>query len=584
MSSAPVKVLFYAINGTGLGHLSRLLNIAREVGDLLSALGLQGQIQFLTTSEGSEIAGEFPVYKIPSKTIIKRSAMSPAAYTAQAKLLISNLVAGFKPDILILDTVPEGSFKEFLFLKEYARKTAFVYRHMSQDRQSSETVQSHLALYDLIMIPDEESFRDHYRLPPRHRAQAKFVGIIQGYRGDSTTSLGFSGTEWERFDRATVRRYFNVPRQARVIYLSAGGGGDGKANEYLQTFIDVLASDATNHLLVAYGPLYQGPRTYRENVIPLSEPGVSRYFPGLDLAISAAGYNSYNELLAASVPTLFYAQDKGWDRQDERILMGVQKGWHGHLTSFDPVVILSQVNSMLDPEKRRSIVDTLEARHNSRGSERAALALLNEASTIRNSAINRRELHFARVVKTHYRSESPSTFPKLFRAAWTLEKSFLSPQERDDFTDAARWSPQHTAWGQRCQGMLSRGAVFMSWLTALDWRGEELLNLIRACYQGAQDNRSEHFFLEFTDIIESAFQFNAVASAGQYFRSCRKLVDKKSLFQLLKFVNSEFEDGSSMELVDGLVELAETQQDDKLELQTVLLRLGIQKEETQRWQ
>jgi len=76
----PLKIMFYAINGTGLGHLSRLLNLAREARSVLHAMDLKADFQFLTTSEASQACFDFPVYKLPSKTLLSQSDGSNKAY------------------------------------------------------------------------------------------------------------------------------------------------------------------------------------------------------------------------------------------------------------------------------------------------------------------------------------------------------------------------------------------------------------------------------------------------------------------------------------------------------------------------
>lgn len=103
----------------------------------------------------------------------------------------------------------------------------------------------------------------------------------------------------------------------------------------LSQMLDFLAARPL-YTLVGYGPLYRGEMCYRPNVIPLREVQVNRFFSGIDYAISASGYNTYQELLCAGVPTLFYATARGWDQQDRRLEEGLKAGWHGALKAFDP--------------------------------------------------------------------------------------------------------------------------------------------------------------------------------------------------------------------------------------------------------
>ena len=93
MSRNSVKALFYGINGTGLGHISRLLNIARSTREILHAQGLTADFHFITTSEASQMAWDFPVYKLPSKTVIAGCDTKNKEFAAQSQFFISNLVA-----------------------------------------------------------------------------------------------------------------------------------------------------------------------------------------------------------------------------------------------------------------------------------------------------------------------------------------------------------------------------------------------------------------------------------------------------------------------------------------------------------
>jgi hypothetical protein len=97
-------------------------------------------------------------------------------------------------------------------------------------------------------------------------------------------------------------------------------------------------------------------------------------FGGLDFAISAAGYNSFHELLHAGVPTAFFAQEKIADEQSRRVRAAVEAGCAlaldvgGH-TSFYRDDLTRVVTLMRDPdyraalaEKAREFVPTNDAR------------------------------------------------------------------------------------------------------------------------------------------------------------------------------------------------------------------------------
>lgn len=374
-----VKVLFYAINGTGLGHLSRLLAIARPMRDLLLALGHFPDLRFVTTSEASAAAHDFPVYKLPSKTAA--GSLPQAEFAAASKLLISNLVAQFSPHVLVNDTLAEGSFGEIAFLLSYTGSSVLIDRHKDSSITASEVYRRHVALYSKVLIPDHPEAAVRY--PLSRQTRPEFVGPIHGYHPAQAAS------------RDEAARTFGVREGQRLIYLSGGGGSDSR--DGLQHLIEALSGDPRNFLLVGYGPLHRGPAMYRCNIVPLFSPDARRWFPALDGAISAAGYNSYEELLAARVPTLFYAQKKGMDRQDERIEIGVQRGWHGSLPA--DLVALSgehlceQLESILSGPRRGNILRALDARPDSQGALRAAVEILSLASQIERPRLYEAALH-----------------------------------------------------------------------------------------------------------------------------------------------------------------------------------------------
>ncbi|MBK6516026.1 MAG: hypothetical protein IPG04_18490 [Polyangiaceae bacterium] len=262
----PVSIVFYAINGRGLGHLTRLLAIARAARTLLEAADVPADLEIVTTSEASFIADDFPVYKLPSKTAVARAGAARDRYVQRAKLIVSNLVAAQSPDLLVLDTVPYGAFQEFSFLRSYARATAYVYRHLDARSAASDLVQRHLELFDRILIPDDEARAEGYPVPRGARRRVAFTGPVTGYE------------QAEAWDRARVRGYFGVEEGRRLVYVAAGGGGDGR--DALEALVRAVAGDERNVVLAGYGPLHRGGCVYAKNVIPLLEGNVSRIFGG----------------------------------------------------------------------------------------------------------------------------------------------------------------------------------------------------------------------------------------------------------------------------------------------------------------
>lgn len=478
-----MRVLLYAINGVGLGHVTRLAALGRALRALAEAGDIDMEVSLLTTSEAPRLPADLPTYKLPSKTVTQRAGFDRQRQAAVSKVLISNLVATLAPDLLVLDTQPQGAFSELAFLRGYARSTAFVYRHVDGRVADGPAFQSHLALYDRVLVPDFEGEAERYPMSSAVRQRTRFIGPVHGYRPA------------EAWDRARVRLHFNVPPQRKLVYLAAGGGGD---NADLHHLLAASSRDPSLHLLVGYGPLHQGSQRYGERVTPLMESEVWRYFPGVDAAISAAGYNTYQELLAAGVPTLFFAQPRGLDRQDERVSLGVRAGWHGELGAGPDVpvqalaleLVLQQLQQLLQDPQRQQMMAALERRPVGRGAERGAAELLGLLASLPRSGLARARVHELALYRSAQATAdiSAEEFAEAVRWMSRWRRLTQSSAEVDDWRERCTraWLDPSAEERERAtlQADLRWGRELLRWQGRFERSAESWLDFLRAWRSG----------------------------------------------------------------------------------------------------
>src|SRR5579862_9808654 len=148
------RILFYAVNGLGLGHVTRLLAIARAVRKERP----ESQILFLTTSEADAVIAKegFAAVKLPSKTVVSISRIQPAVFTKLAHTVVLNTVAAFNPALMIADTYPAGVVQELLPTLSWAMRRVFIFRAQQEERANEPFFQTALARYDLCLIPHPE--------------------------------------------------------------------------------------------------------------------------------------------------------------------------------------------------------------------------------------------------------------------------------------------------------------------------------------------------------------------------------------------------------------------------------------------
>ena len=361
----PKRIICYAINGAGLGHVTRLLSVAKWMRRYVSLLeGTVPEVIFLSSSDASDVLADagFATFKIPSKTIAKSTGLNKQEYRRLAKHFVWNTLGVFNPDLLVVDTFPSGSFDELFQVLDGPFKKSFIFRNVKPEYAARATYRSAASMYDAIVAP--------------HSIENCAVEQI----GNKKVRVSGEVVQFDPEDlltRDAARSQLGIPDQDRLVYLSAGGGGDPNAAEQLEALVGGLREIKNLHLLVGAGPLYRGPRISGANITWCTGPAVGKYFGALDAAICAAGYNTLHELLLAKVPTAFFAQPKIADDQGKRIDAATNSGACQRLDGLaNQQELVRTIHSLLDPEVagplRKSAGEFLPANH----ARRCAVELL----------------------------------------------------------------------------------------------------------------------------------------------------------------------------------------------------------------
>jgi len=293
------RLLFYAVNGLGLGHVTRLLAIARAVRKQRQ----EAQILFLTTSEADSVIYRegFAAVKIPSRSIIRETRISPQAYTKLVQTVVFNTLAGFNPAVLIADTFPAGASQELLPALSWEMRRAFVFRAQKEDRAWDPFFQAALSHYHLCLAPHNEG---EETIPAPASLRVAWTGPIMIRTRD------------EALSRTEAQLCLGVPDNGRAALVTFGGGGDAELERAIEVAIDACRKTGWTPIVVD-APLS------RRNPIPLGIARVSHYpiaelLCGFDIAISAAGYNSIAELMHFGVPSVIIPFERSLDDQPAR--------------------------------------------------------------------------------------------------------------------------------------------------------------------------------------------------------------------------------------------------------------------------
>lgn len=351
------RVLFYTVNGLGLGHVTRLLAIARKLRGVLP----DAEIVFFTSSEAEDVIFRegFAAVKVPSKTLRAQAAIRPTTYARLLHTVTLNVMAAFHPHVLVVDTFPAGTMQELLPVLRWDCRKVFVYRVQRPEAAQSALMQSSLALYDRIVVPHAAG---EVEIPMPEQADAVWTGPI--LIRDCT----------EAMTRERARELLGLPRSGQVLYVAFGGGGDPAMDAAMERTVQAL-HDCGTLLAVARAPLHRGEIPRLEHVVPVVHYPMAEVLPAFDAAISAAGYNSAMELMHFGVPCALVPFPRQVDDQAERARALERAGAALCLEELSAEKLKQACRRLLDPETAAALSKAARAQVPANGAQRAAEAI-----------------------------------------------------------------------------------------------------------------------------------------------------------------------------------------------------------------
>jgi UDP-N-acetylglucosamine--N-acetylmuramyl-(pentapeptide) pyrophosphoryl-undecaprenol N-acetylglucosamine transferase len=302
-----MKALIYAINGKGLGHLSRTHVIA----DSLTASDPDLKIEFVTGTTRMSVIREFgyPVMRIPSTSTPYNYDLFHGKVRWLETQMICAAVQDFEPDFVLYDFL----LNTHVFSKVHSTGALNLLILRKQKKKCLEKIVRHSAfsLVDLIIFPhDEAELMDFAPLFPKDKLC--FTGPVV-----RPLKLG-------EIDRS--HEYY-FPFKMPFILLTIGGGGAQEARDWFRRCIAVLKQIIQEyprmHVLAVKGPLFKDdldPETGDKRIIIVDwADSIRELMAASELVLCNSGYNTANEVLASGTPAVIYPLGStGWDDQMER--------------------------------------------------------------------------------------------------------------------------------------------------------------------------------------------------------------------------------------------------------------------------
>jgi Glycosyltransferase family 28 C-terminal domain len=290
------RILFVTSNGVGMGHLTRMLAVARRCPQPLEPV-------FLTLSQAIKIVREqgFLVEYLPFHTLLGCDIQQ---WNRCLREEINELIAFYDPPVLVFDGhVPYQGLIDSLrdnpdLLSVWCR------RGMWQPGRGADAI-ARERHFDAVVEPHDLADRFDRGLTVQSRSRTRVVDPIRLL------------DEEDLLAQDEAREALGIDSSRPAVLLQLGAGNNYDYATLRRSAIGLLRERHDADVRVAEWPITEQPIELPDGVRSVQEFPLSRYLRAFDLVISAVGYNSFHELLLAGVPAIFVPNEH--PQQDDQL-------------------------------------------------------------------------------------------------------------------------------------------------------------------------------------------------------------------------------------------------------------------------
>lgn len=153
--------------------------------------------------------------------------------------------------------------------------------------------------------------------------------------------------------REVVREQLGLTPNARYALIMLGATQKQEDANTLNAVLSALRGHYQP--VIAHWPMSHAAPPRLNDAITLERQDIQTLYPAFDVILSAAGYNSFHELLCTDIPLVFIPQeDEGRDQQLARAQFATAKGWSA-LCRRTELETLPQILTTLTPQCRPNV-------------------------------------------------------------------------------------------------------------------------------------------------------------------------------------------------------------------------------------
>jgi predicted glycosyltransferase len=280
--SAKPTVLLCTSNGTGLGHLSRVMSLAEQLRDDVDVV-----IFTLSAAVSVAVTEGFNTEYLRSR---EYSGLTGPQWNSLLAQRFEHLIALYDPALILFDgTHPYAGICRVLdrhadIVKVWERRAMWReglgHEAMARSRH-----------FDVVLEPGDFAAAYDRGLSPAETDRVEHVGPMRYGPGPTP--------------RAEIRQALGLDPERPAALIQLGAGQINDVGSMISKVCAKLASDDDTQVVVGASVLSTPVPATDERVHIVQKFPISTYFDAFDFGFFAAGYNSFHEALSLGLPSAF---------------------------------------------------------------------------------------------------------------------------------------------------------------------------------------------------------------------------------------------------------------------------------------
>lgn len=337
LKPSKAKTLFFPTNGNGLGHAQRCALVAEALpkGAAPGAFAAFPSCVDMLQSRG-----------FPTLPMAQRTAQHSGEYANDLLNYLRLRQTLRSGDQLVFD----GGYvfdSVYRAISELNLSATWIRRGLWQATQVHPTALERERVFDRVIVP-QEAFPELNRSYSGGEKLHPVGPIVNAGKLDSKAKTDI---------RAGLASTFKRESSKLVVTMLGGGMASDRASQLQMLSALMETREDTLHLIVAWPNAVINSGLYAwKNTEVVSTKYAARLAQAADLVISAAGYNSFHEMLYAQVPTIFVPQHAPYlDDQEARARAAADRDVATLVLDHELLLLEREVAAHLDGDKAGTI-------------------------------------------------------------------------------------------------------------------------------------------------------------------------------------------------------------------------------------